>query len=94
LAFIDADHEVERAAGCSIAGDLRAPWRGPNFRDGERRVISRLLDIRFMCWQRAAAPSWIRATRALIGERAISIWLRASSRSAAAARVARRNDRP
>ena len=43
LPFIDADHEIEQAAGCSIA-EIFARHGEAHFRDGERRVIARLLD--------------------------------------------------
>src|SRR6266436_8963190 len=43
LAFVDADHEIERAAGCSIA-EIFERHGEADFRDGERRVIARLLD--------------------------------------------------
>nr|WP_242403436.1 shikimate kinase [Asaia platycodi] len=42
LDFVDADHEIERAAGCTIA-EIFARHGEPAFRDGERRVIQRLL---------------------------------------------------
>lgn len=74
--FIDADAEIEQAAGCSIA-EIFQKYGEPYFRDGERRVMSRLLH---------GAPSILAVgggafmdpdTRALIGARAISIWLKA-----------------
>ena len=43
LPFTDADHEIEQAAGCSIAEIFQRHGEAP-FRDGERRVIARLLD--------------------------------------------------
>ena len=42
LPFIDADHEIEKAAGCSIK-DIFEIYGEEAFRDGERRVIARLL---------------------------------------------------
>jgi shikimate kinase len=76
LSFADADHEIEAAAGRSVAA-IFAELGEPAFRDGERRVIARLLD---------AGPGVIATgggafvdplTRAAVKERAISIWLRA-----------------
>jgi len=43
LAFVDADDEIERAAGCSIA-EFFEKYGESDFRAGERRVIARLLD--------------------------------------------------
>jgi shikimate kinase len=76
LRFADADHEIEAAAGRSVAA-IFAELGEPAFRDGERRVIARLLD---------AGPGVIATgggafidpqTRAAVKERAVSIWLRA-----------------
>lgn len=74
--FADSDHEVEAAAGMVIA-DIFAALGEPAFRDGERRVIARLL----------AGPPGVLATgggafidprtRAEIAARATSVWLRA-----------------
>ena len=62
------------------------------FREGERRVIARLLDGRSRSWPPAAAPSWTRLTRSGSAP-GISIWLRADldlwSRGSAAARTGR-----
>jgi len=92
LAFIDADHEVERAAGCSIA-EIFERHGEANFRDGERRVIARLLDNPVHVLATGGGAFMDPRTRALIGERAISIWLRADL-DLLLRRVARRNDRP
>jgi shikimate kinase len=92
LAFVDADLEVERAAGCSIA-EIFARHGEANFRDGERRVIARLLDNPVHVLATGGGAFMDPRTRALIGERAISIWLRADL-DLLLRRVARRNDRP
>jgi len=92
LAFVDADHEVERAAGCSIA-EIFERHGEANFRDGERRVIARLLDNPVHVLATGGGAFMDPRTRALIGERAISIWLRADL-DLLLRRVARRNDRP
>ncbi|HEY2112739.1 MAG TPA: shikimate kinase [Dongiaceae bacterium] len=92
LAFVDADHEVERAAGCSIA-EIFARHGEADFRDGERRVIARLLDNPVHVLATGGGAFMDPRTRALIGERAISIWLRADL-DLLLRRVARRNDRP
>ena len=92
LTFVDADHEVERAAGCSIA-EIFERHGEANFRDGERRVIARLLDNPVHVLATGGGAFMDPRTRALIGERAISIWLRADL-DLLLRRVARRNDRP
>src|SRR5258708_26377471 len=76
LPFIDADSEIEAAAGATIEEIFQRHGEA-YFRDGERRVIARLLDgpVHVMAAGRGAlmhAP-----TRARIRQRAISIWLRA-----------------
>lgn len=43
LAFIDADHEIELAAGLTIP-EIFERFGEAHFRDGERRVIARLID--------------------------------------------------
>src|ERR1041384_2018098 len=43
MPFVDADHEIEQAAGCSIP-EISRRHGETLFRDGERRVIARLLD--------------------------------------------------
>ena len=75
VAFVDADDEIEKAAGCSIA-DIFAVYGEAVFRDGERRVIARLLE----------APPHVLATgggafmddtvRAKVREKGVSVWLR------------------
>jgi shikimate kinase len=92
LAFVDADHEIERAAGCSIA-EIFARHGEANFRDGERRVIARLLDNPVHVLATGGGAFMDPRTRALIRERTISIWLRADI-DLLMRRVSRRNDRP
>ncbi len=74
--FIDADSEIEEAAGCTI-NEIFERFGEPAFREGERRVMARLLD---------GPPAIVAAgggafiedeTRALIAAKGISIWLRA-----------------
>jgi len=92
LAFVDADHEVERAAGCSIA-EIFARHGEASFRDGERRVIARLLDNPTHVLATGGGAFMDPRTRALIRERTISIWLRADL-DLLMRRVSRRSDRP
>jgi shikimate kinase len=92
LPFRDADEEVERAAGRSVA-DIFAELGEPAFRDGERRVIARLLDDPPQVLATGGGAFMHDDTRRLIAEKAISIWLKADI-EVLARRVARKNDRP
>jgi len=76
LPFFDADHEIEAAAGCTIS-DLFARYGEAAFRDGERRVMARLLSGRRAVIATGGGAFIDDATRALIAERALSVWLRA-----------------
>ncbi len=76
LPFIDADDEIERAAGCSIA-EIFTKYGEADFRAGERRVIARLLD-RLPHVLSTGGGAYIDAdTRALMHAKAITVWLRA-----------------
>jgi shikimate kinase/3-dehydroquinate synthase len=75
LPFRDADAEIELAAGRSIA-EIFARFGEPAFRDGERRVIRRLLDGEPMVLATGGGAFMDPVTRALIRERATSLWLR------------------
>ncbi len=93
LPFIDADREIEEAAGCTIP-EIFARHGEAVFRDGERRVIARLLTENPVHVLATGGGAFIDPrTRALIHDKAISIWLRASL-DLLWRRVARRNDRP
>lgn len=74
--FVDADTEIEAAAGCSIA-EIFARYGEAAFRDGERRVMSRLLEGSPLVLATGGGSFIDAAIRALIAEKAISIWLRA-----------------
>jgi shikimate kinase len=92
LEFVDADTEIERAAGLTIP-DIFEAYGESAFRDCEKRVIARLLD----------GPPRVIATgggafvdddnRALIKEKGVSVWLRAAI-PLLVERVSRRNNRP
>ena len=92
LAFVDADHEIERAAGCSIA-EIFERHGEMDFRDGERRVIARLLQNPVHVLATGGGAFMDPRTRELIRERAISVWLRADL-DLLMRRVSRRTDRP
>ncbi len=90
--FVDADEEIETAAGCSIE-DIFAVYGEREFRSGERRVIARLLDQPTQVLATGGGAFMDADTRAAIRSRAISVWLRADI-ELLLHRVARRNDRP
>jgi shikimate kinase len=92
LPFVDADHEIEAAAGMSIA-EIFERHGEPAFRDGERRVIARLLDNPMHVLATGGGAFMDERTRGLIRERATSIWLRAEL-DELVRRVSRRTDRP
>jgi shikimate kinase len=91
-AFADADEEIERAAGMSIA-EIFEKFGEPYFRDGERRVIARLIDGPPKVIATGGGAFINEETRALILSRALSIWLDADIRILAD-RVSRRSHRP
>ncbi|MBC8157896.1 MAG: shikimate kinase [Alphaproteobacteria bacterium] len=76
LPFIDADDEIEKAAGCSISEIFRL-YGEPAFRDGERRVIARILGAGPGVLATGGGAFMDPQTRAEIAEHGISIWLRA-----------------
>jgi shikimate kinase len=92
LPFVDADQEIETAAGMTIP-EIFARHGEPAFRDGERRVIARLLGDPVHVLATGGGAFMDERTRAAIGARAISIWLRAEL-DELVRRVSRRTDRP
>jgi shikimate kinase len=92
LPFRDADAEVEAAAGRSIS-EIFAELGEPAFRDGERRVIARLLDGPPHVLATGGGAFMNPETRALIKSKAISIWLKADL-EILARRVGRKDTRP
>jgi shikimate kinase len=92
LPFIDADTEIETAAGETIE-EIFQRYGEPYFRSGERRVIARLLDGPRHVLATGGGAFMDARTRAHIGRRGISIWLRADL-DLLLARVARRDNRP
>lgn len=92
LKFVDADTEIEKAAGCSIA-DIFEIHGEPAFREGERRVVARLLKEPPHVLATGGGAFMDERTRAAIRDKAHSVWLRADL-DLLAKRVQRRNDRP
>ena len=92
LPFADADHEIEMASGLTVS-EIFERFGEAHFRDGERRVIARLIDGRQKVIATGGGAFMNDATRALILDRATAVWLDADI-DTLAARVARRDDRP
>ncbi len=92
LKFVDADAEVEHAAGCTIE-EIFERHGETAFRDGERRVIKRLLGQAVQVLAAGGGSFMDAKTRAAIQERAISVWLRADL-DLLHKRTSRRNNRP
>jgi shikimate kinase len=92
LPFFDADTEIEAAAGMSIP-DIFETHGELHFRDGEARVIARLLDGGPAVLATGGGAFMREDTRNRIGDKAVSIWLKADS-DIIMRRVKRRADRP
>ena len=92
LPFSDSDPEIEAAAGETIE-EIFANRGEQVFRDGERRVIARLLAQPVQVLATGGGAFMDPMTRSLIGRRGVSLWLRADL-DTLVARVLRRSDRP
>ncbi len=92
LPFVDADTEIEAAAGMTIP-EIFEHHGEPHFRDGEARVIARLLESGPMVLATGGGAFMREETRTRIAAKAISIWLRADH-DVIMRRVRRRADRP
>jgi shikimate kinase/3-dehydroquinate synthase len=92
LPFKDADAEIVAAAGMSIP-EVFAKYGEQYFRDGERRVIMRLLNSGPMVLATGGGAFMDARTRARIGERGVSVWFEADH-SLLMRRIRRKNDRP
>lgn len=92
LPFVDADNEIEAAAGMSIP-DIFEIHGEPGFRDGEARVIARLLEGGPQVMATGGGAFIREETRARISDKAVSLWLKADA-DVILKRVKRRTDRP
>jgi len=92
LPFVDADAEIEAAAGETIEEIFERRGEAA-FREGERKVIARLLASPVHVLATGGGAFMDPTTRALIAERGISIWLSAEL-DLLVARVSRRSNRP
>lgn len=92
LPFVDADHAIEEAAGMTVA-EIFDRFGEPYFRDGERRVIARLMDGTPKVIATGGGAFINDETRALILAESTAIWLHAHP-DVLAERVGRRDTRP
>ena len=92
LPFHDSDQEVEAAAGCPLK-DILAVFGEDAFRQGEHKVISRLLGQANHVLATGGGSFSVDETRNIIKEKSISVWLKADLETLLA-RVSRRSDRP
>ena len=92
IPFVDADVEIEKAAGMSIA-EMFSTHGEPYFRAGEMRVIARLLESGPQVLATGGGAFMNADTRAAIRAKGISVWLRATL-EVLNRRIKRRGDRP
>jgi shikimate kinase len=92
IPFVDADAEIEAAAGMTI-GDIFTHFGEASFRSGEARVIARLLEAGPQVLATGGGAFVNPESRASIRRNGISVWLRADF-DVLYRRVKRRNDRP
>lgn len=92
MPFRDSDHEVEKAAGCSVS-DIYEIYGVDAFMDVEKRVIKRVMDQKPHVLSTGVGAFIDLESRALIKEKGFSIWLDASI-STILPRVSRRDHRP
>jgi shikimate kinase len=92
IPFVDADTEIESAAGMTIP-EIFAKHGEAYFRAGEARVIARLLDAGPQVLATGGGSIMDQNTRDLIRIKGISVWLKADL-DVLMKRTKRRNDRP
>ncbi len=92
IPFVDADHEIELAAGKTIP-EIFNDHGEEYFREGERRVITRLLENGKQVLATGGGAFMNAETREKIKGHGLSLWLKADL-DVLLKRVAKRNDRP
>jgi len=92
LPFVDADHEIERAAAMTIP-EIFEKYGEAEFREGEKRVIARLLDGGRQVIATGGGAFMAEETRAAVRARAVSAWLQADVETLVG-RVRRKSNRP
>ena len=76
IGFVDADAEIEAAAGMTIA-EIFATYGEPYFRSGEQRVIARLLESGPQVLATGGGAFMNAETRMAIRQKGVSVWLKA-----------------
>ena len=76
MTFVDADEEIVKAAGASVS-EIFYRYGEASFREGERRVIARLLSSQGQVLATGGGAFIEPATREMIQQRGVSVWLRA-----------------
>ena len=92
LPFVDSDDAIEDAAGYSAA-EVFERYGEADFRDGERRLVARLIEDEVRVIATGGGAYVDPRTRELLNERAITIWLDAPV-EILASRTGRRDSRP
>lgn len=92
LPFVDADVEIERAAAMTIP-EIFSTYGEQTFRDGEKRVITRLLETPRQVVATGGGAFMAEETRAAIRAHAVSVWLKADV-GILLGRVRRKANRP
>ncbi len=92
LPFVDADHEIERAAAMTIP-EIFEKFGEAEFREGEKRVIARLLEGGRQVIATGGGAFMAEETRAAVRARAVSVWLKADVETLIG-RVRRKSNRP
>jgi shikimate kinase len=92
LPFVDADEEIERAAGKPIM-DIFKDHGEAHFRDGERKVIARLLNSGPQVLATGGGAFMVAETRDNVRRLGISVWIKAELQLLVR-RVLKRNTRP
>lgn len=92
LPFVDSDSEIEDAVGLP-AGEVFERYGEHDYRDGERRLVARLIDGEVRVIATGGGVFVDPTTRKLLNERAITVWLDAPV-DVLAERTARRDTRP
>jgi shikimate kinase len=92
LPFVDSDSAIEDAAGYTAA-EVFERYGEQDFRDGERRLVARLIDGEVRVIATGGGAYVDARTRQLLNERAITVWLDAPV-DILAERTARRDTRP
>jgi shikimate kinase len=92
LPFVDSDSAIEDAAGYTAA-EMFERYGEQDFRDGERRLVARLIDGEIRVIATGGGAYVDARTRQLLNERAITVWLDAPV-EILAERTARRDTRP